>query len=30
MNNSPIEIFKQWYEQELKKSSIRIPTACCL
>ncbi len=30
MNNSPIEIFKQWYEQELKKSSIRIPSACCL
>jgi pyridoxamine 5'-phosphate oxidase len=30
MNNSPIEIFKQWYEKELKKSSIRIPSACCL
>lgn len=30
MNNSPIEIFKQWYEQELEKSSIRIPSTCCL
>ncbi len=30
MNNSPIELFKQWYDQELKKTSVRIPSACCL
>ncbi len=30
MNNSPIEIFKQWYEQEQKLTTIRIPSACCL
>jgi pyridoxamine 5'-phosphate oxidase len=30
MNNSPIDIFKQWYEQELKLTIARIPSACCL
>jgi pyridoxamine 5'-phosphate oxidase len=30
MNNSPIAIFKQLYDQELKKTSVRIPSACCL
>ncbi len=30
MNISPIELFKQWYEQELKLTKVRIPSACCL
>lgn len=30
MINSPIELFKQRYNEELKKSSVRIPSACCL
>ncbi len=30
MINSPIEIFKQRYDEELKQSSVRIPSACCL
>jgi pyridoxamine 5'-phosphate oxidase len=30
MNISPIDIFKQWYEQELKLTKARIPSACCL
>ncbi len=30
MNNSPIELFKQWYNQELKQTTVRIPSACCL
>lgn len=30
MTNLPIEIFKQWYDEELKLSSVRIPSACCL
>jgi pyridoxamine 5'-phosphate oxidase len=30
MNNSPIEIFKQFYEKELKQTTVRIPSACCL
>jgi pyridoxamine 5'-phosphate oxidase len=30
MNNSPIEIFKQWYEEELKLTTVRIHSACCL
>ena len=27
---NPIEKFKQWYNEETKKSSSRIPSACCL
>lgn len=30
MSTSPIEIFKQWYEQELKLTKVRISSACCL
>ncbi len=30
MINSPIEIFKQFYQNELKPTSVRIPSACCL
>lgn len=30
MNTSPIDIFKQWYEQELNLTKVKIPTACCL
>lgn len=30
MNISPIELFKQWYDQELKLTKVRIPSACCL
>lgn len=30
MNNSPIELFKEWYEQELKATAFKIPSACCL
>jgi pyridoxamine 5'-phosphate oxidase len=30
MNNQPIKIFKQFYEKELKQTSVRIPSACCL
>lgn len=26
----PIEKFKNWYREETEKSSIRIPSACCL
>ncbi len=26
----PIEKFKKWYEEEIEKSSVRIPSACCL
>lgn len=28
--NCPIEKFQQWYREELKQSSLRIPSACCL
>ncbi|MDY8135390.1 pyridoxal 5'-phosphate synthase [Aquimarina sp. 2201CG5-10] len=27
---NPIEKFNQWYSEEVKKSSVRIPSACCL
>jgi pyridoxamine 5'-phosphate oxidase len=27
---NPIEKFKKWYEEETEKSSVRIPSACCL
>lgn len=27
---NPIEQFKNWYEEETKKSTVRIPSACCL
>jgi pyridoxamine 5'-phosphate oxidase len=27
---TPIEYFKEWFEEELKLSKVRIPTACCL
>ncbi len=30
MNNTPIEIFEQWYGQELKQTTVKIPSACCL
>ncbi len=30
MSNSPIEIFKLWYQNEQELTKIRIPSACCL
>jgi pyridoxamine 5'-phosphate oxidase len=27
---NPIEKFKKWYEEETEKSSVSIPSACCL
>ncbi len=30
MKNSPIKIFKQWHDQEMKQTSVKIPSACCL
>lgn len=30
METNPISIFKEWFDQELNKSKVRIPTACCL
>lgn len=27
---NPIKKFKQWYDEEQEKSSVRIPSACCL
>jgi pyridoxamine 5'-phosphate oxidase len=30
MENNPIEIFKQWYEEEQTLSKVRISSACCL
>lgn len=27
---SPIEKFQNWYKKETEKSSVRIPSACCL
>ena len=30
MSNSPIEIFKLWYQKEQELTKIRIPSACCL
>jgi pyridoxamine 5'-phosphate oxidase len=30
MSNSPIEIFKLWYQKEQELTKVRIPSACCL
>ncbi len=30
MNILPIDLFKAWYEQEIKLTTVRIPSACCL
>ena len=30
MRNSPIEIFKEWYKEELRLTEVRIPTTVCL
>ncbi|WP_108244328.1 pyridoxine/pyridoxamine 5'-phosphate oxidase [Muricauda brasiliensis] len=30
MRNSPIEIFEQWFKEELRLTEVRIPTAVCL
>jgi len=30
MENSPIRIFKKWFDEELRLTKVRIPTACCL
>jgi pyridoxamine 5'-phosphate oxidase len=30
MKMTPIEIFNQWFNEELKLTTVRIPTACCL
>lgn len=30
METTPIEIFIKWFEEELKLTKLRIPTACCL
>lgn len=30
MENNPIEIFKQWYQEEQILSKVSIPSACCL
>ncbi|MBC8754834.1 pyridoxal 5'-phosphate synthase [Kordia sp. YSTF-M3] len=27
---NPIEKFKNWYDEETEKSTVRIPSACCL
>ncbi|WP_411895850.1 pyridoxal 5'-phosphate synthase [Winogradskyella sp. A2] len=27
---NPIEKFSGWYEEEIKRTSVRIPSACCL
>lgn len=27
---NPIEKFKKWYDEEAKRTSVRIPSACCL
>jgi len=26
----PFKLFNQWYQEELKRSNVRIPSACCL
>jgi pyridoxamine 5'-phosphate oxidase len=28
-NMNPLELFADWYEKELGKSTVRIPSACC-
>jgi pyridoxamine 5'-phosphate oxidase len=30
MKKTAIEIFNQWFNEELKLTKVRIPTACCL
>ena len=30
METNPIIIFNQWFDEELKLTKVRIPTACCL
>ncbi|GLU45370.1 pyridoxal 5'-phosphate synthase [Allomuricauda sp. NBRC 101325] len=30
MRNSPIEIFEEWFKEELHLTEVRIPTAVCL
>lgn len=30
MEMRPIEYFKKWFDEELKLTKVRIPTACCL
>ncbi len=30
MEQVPIEIFRKWFNEELKLTKVRIPTACCL
>lgn len=30
METNPIEIFKNWFDEELNLSKVNIPTACCL
>ncbi len=30
MENNPVQIFKQWYNQQQALSKDRIPSACCL
>lgn len=30
MEITPLEIFNQWFDEELKLTKVRIPTACCL
>ncbi len=27
---TPLEHFNKWFQEELKLTSVRIPTACCL
>jgi len=27
---NPIDKFKEWYNEELQKSSVKIPSACCI
>ncbi len=30
METTPIEIFSNWFDEELKLTKVNIPTACCL
>lgn len=30
MNPDPIELFQQWYTQEVELTTARLPSACCL
>jgi hypothetical protein len=27
---TPIQLFSKWFDEELKRTTVRIPTACCL